>query len=107
MKLRIGLTSLAVVAGVVAMNVSPALAHQGHGAKGERDRGARVARGFTCERGEARLARVENRIDRISARIDSGDARKPERAAKRLERLESRAAKIQSKIDEECTATAA
>ena len=70
------------------------------------DRGARAARAFTCERGEARLAKVKNQIDRISARIDSGDARNPERAAKRLERLENHAARIQSKIDEERIATA-
>jgi hypothetical protein len=61
-----------------------------------------AGKGFTCERGEAKLAKVETRITKISDRIDTGEARNAERAARKLDRLENRATRLKDRIAEEC-----
>lgn len=109
MKLRIAVTSLAVLIGVVAVNAGSALAHPGDGKRGDRA-GHRIGghvlgaagKGFTCERGEARLAKVETRITKISDRIEAGEARNAQRAARKLDRLENRATRLKDRIAEEC-----
>jgi hypothetical protein len=98
MRMKLVLGTLVAALALMALTASSALAGAGGPTSGLVSAGLGQGLGFTCERGTAKLARVEARIARIQARLESGQAKKPERAARFVARLEKRADRIEARM---------